>query len=154
MGKRAMAGLTDADKLMFADFMDWVNGLRHDKGNACFRFNDQAFQSFLRDEGISLRQCSKPISKSVRGKNVIKYNCRKSAVGDLARHIRNAFAHSRIIKSGGFFVMHDAYKAKGQGVETLTMRGRVAVGVMPGLLAAIQANRQLRGRQAVQGDPA
>lgn len=146
--KGGMAGLTDEDKLMFTSFMDWVNGLKHDKGNACFKFKDKDFQKFLNDEGIRLLR-RKRIPKSLRGTNVVEYDIGRSGVGDLARHIRNAFAHSQIYKKNGLFILKDAYKRKGQP-ETATMRGRVAVGTMPGLLAAIRANRKPRNRQAAR----
>lgn len=143
--KMGMAGLTDEDKLMFANFMDWVNGLKHDKGNACFKLADNDFQKFLNDEGIRLLR-TKHIPKSLRGTNVVAYVTGHSGVGDLARHIRNAFTHSRIGKKNGLFLMTDVYRRKGQP-ETFTMRGKVAVGLMPRLLAAIRANRKPRNRQ-------
>ena len=146
--KRGMAGLTGNEKLMFANFMDWVNGLKHDKGNGSFSIEDQAFQKLLNDEGIRLVR-KEHIPKSLRGANVIVYIKSRSGVGDLARHIRNAFAHSRIYKKNGLFILKDAYKRKGLP-ETVTMRGKVAVGTMPGLLAAIRANRKPRHRQAAR----
>ena len=140
-----MANLSDEDRLMFSRFMEWFNGLKNDKGNGSFNFKDKVFQAFLNANGVKFLFC-KNVPKTLRGANVVAYNPQQSAVYNLARHIRNAFAHSMIEKKKGSFVMSDIRKRKGQA-EIVTMRGKIAEDVMPGLLSAIQANRKAKNKK-------
>lgn len=61
-------GLTESEKLMFSDFMDWFNLDAKEKDGKKFKFDDPEFQSFLINNGITLN------SKSIIVPNIKKTN--------------------------------------------------------------------------------
>lgn len=69
----------------------------------------------------------------------------------MATHIRNAFAHTHIIKGDSSFTMHDEYQQKIKGkkkkIRTTTMRGIIDVDLMPKFLQAIKENYRIRGEK-------
>lgn len=141
--KEKQTGLTDADRLMFDDFCEWVN-LKKGKGR--FLYEDPDFQSFKNDNGILL-DFKSPISKIIKGQNAIYYNVRRSAVGDLARHIRNAYSHSQIKRQKGYFVMTDIWKKDKESHAQITMRGKISVKLMQSLLDVIRKNKCDRSKK-------
>lgn len=135
--KEKRTGLSNNDKIMFGDFIDWVN-LKQGKGT--FLFSDPAFQAFKNTNGIDL-DFKSPIPKRISNPNAIFYKSTHSAVYDLARHIRNAYSHSRIRKKKECFIMTDIDPK----TKDVTMRGKISTDLMQGLLDAIRANK--RGRK-------
>lgn len=87
---------------------------------------------------------NEPIPEEIQDDNAIVCRDKKSKVRNLARHIRNAFAHSHISKEGGFFLMHDWWAGNKKLPARCTMRGKVSVDVMPEFLEAIKASRRIR----------
>lgn len=138
--KKLNADFSDAEKVMFSDFMDWFNALQ--KGNS---FDYKGLQNCLNEYGIKLRfKEDEPIPEEIQDDNAIVCRDKKSKVRNLARHIRNAFTHSHISKEGGFFLMHDWWAGNKKLPARCTMRGKVSVDVMPELLEAIKASRRIR----------
>ena len=127
-------GLTESEKLMFSDFMDWFNLDAKEKDGKKFKFDDPEFQSFLINNGITLNSKS-IIVPNIKKTNIIYYDVKKSKVRDLARHIRNAYAHSLITKKQDKFYLKDTYDHK------LTMNGKISINSMKGLLEAIRNNK-------------
>lgn len=140
--KEKYMGLSDDDKIMFADFIEWFN-LNKSKGTFCFE--DPEFQSFKKNNGIELDNES-PIPNAIKKPNTIIYKKNKSKVGDLARHIKNAYSHSTIQKENGYFIMSDFdyYKTK-----EITMRGKITVELMQDLLDAIRNNKRNRKKSRI-----
>lgn len=135
--KRNVAGLSEQEKAMFTDFMDWYNLEVKIKTPGTFNINNPKMQSFIISKGLTLDYKS-PIPNAVNETNKIVYKSSKSCVEDLARHIRNAFAHSNIKKVKDDFIMKDV-----NGKAT-SMRGRVSANLMQDLLNAIRANKQVK----------
>lgn len=136
--KDKQTGLSNADRIMFDAFMEWVN-LK--KGIGTFWFKDPDFQSFKDNNGILL-DFESPIPDRLNKPNAIFYHKKGSAVFDLGRHIRNAYSHSRIRKAKDFFIMYDLNPATNE----VTMRGKVSVNLMPELLNAIRNNKRDRSK--------
>lgn len=135
--KKTNTGLSKKDMLMFSTFMEW-----HNKSKGTFYYNDPGFQLFKSMNNIELDKDSL-IPNKIEKPNTIVYKIRNSGVGDLARHIKNAYSHSRIRKEKGYFVMTDFNP---QTKET-TMRGKISVKMMPALLNAIRDNKRDRGKK-------
>lgn len=151
MNTKKAGNLSKEDRLMFMYFMDWVNTILKEKRPEKFEYEDAVFQSFIQDNNISL-QCAKRIPKQINQKNTIIYkDDKKSKVKSLATHIRNAFAHTHIIKGDSSFTMHDEYQQKIKGkkkkIRTTTMRGIIDVDLMPDFLQAIKENYRIRGKR-------
>lgn len=145
MNTKKAGNLSNEDRLMFMDFMEWVNTILKEKRPEKFEYEDAVFQSFIQDNNISL-QCAKRIQKQINQKNTIIYkNNKRSKVKSLATHIRNAFAHTHIIKGDSSFTMHDEYQQKKK--RTTTMRGIIDVDLMPKFLQAIKDNYRIRGKR-------
>ena len=148
MNTKKAGNLSNEDRLMFMDFMEWVNTILKEKRPEKFEYEDAVFQSFIQDNNISL-QCAKRIQKQINQKNTIIYkNNKRSKVKSLATHIRNAFAHTHIIKGDSSFTMHDEYQQKIKGKKrTTTMRGIIDADLMPDFLQAIKDNYRIRGKR-------
>lgn len=151
MNTKKAGNLSNEDRLMFMDFMDWVNTILKEKRPETFKYDDAVFQSFIQDNNICL-QCANKIPKQINQKNTITYkDDKKSKVKSLATHIRNAFAHTHIIKGDSSFTMHDEYQQKIKGKKkkkrTTTMRGIIDVDLMPKFLQAIKENYRIRGKR-------
>lgn len=145
MNTKKAGNLSNEDRLMFMDFMEWVNTILKEKRPEKFEYEDAVFQSFIQDNNISL-QCAKRIPKQINQKNTIIYkNNKRSKVKSLATHIRNALAHTHIIKGDSSFTMHDEYQQKKK--RTTTMRGIIDVDLMPKFLQAIKENYRIRGEK-------
>lgn len=145
MNTKKAGNLSNEDRLMFMDFMEWVNTILKEKRPETFKYDDAVFQSFIQDNNISL-QCAKRIPKQINQKNTIIYkNNKRSKVKSLATHIRNALAHTHIIKGDSSFTMHDEYQQKKK--RTTTMRGIIDVDLMPKFLQAIKENYRIRGEK-------
>lgn len=151
MSEKKAGNLSNEDRLMFMDFMDWVNTILKEKRPEKFEYEDVVFQSFIQDNNICL-QCANRIPKQINQKNTIIYkDDKKSKVKSLATHIRNAFAHTYIIKGDSSFTIHDEYQQKIKGkkkkIRTTTMRGIIDVDLMPKFLQAIKENYRIRGKR-------
>lgn len=140
--KKKQTGLTDADRLMFDRFKDWYNL----KGEGRFLYEDAGFQSFKNDNGITLDNES-PIPNRIKEENAIFYISQRSAVGDLARHIRNAYSHSRIRRWNGYFTMTDIRPKRKDIPAQVTMRGKISVKLMQSLLDTIRKNKCDRNKK-------
>ena len=138
--KKLNADFSDAEKVMFSDFMELYNNSK--KG---FTFRYDLFRNYLNKNGIMFcLKNNKPIPQEIRDDNTIVCIDEESQVKNLLRHIRNAFTHSHISKEGGFFLMHDWWAGNKKLPARCTMRGKVSVDVMPELLEAIKASRRIR----------
>ena len=151
MNTKKSENLSNEDRLMFMDFMEWVNTILKEKRPETFKYDDAVFQSFIQDNNICL-QCANRIPKQINQKNTIIYkDNKKSKVKSLATHIRNAIAHTHIIKGDSSFTMHDEYQQKKKGkkekIRTTTMRGIIDVDLMPKFLQAIKENYRIRGEK-------
>lgn len=151
MNTKKSENLSNEDRLMFMDFMEWVNTILKEKRPETFKYDDAVFQSFIQDNNICL-QCANRIPKQINQKNTIIYkDNKKSKVKSLAKHIRNAIAHTHIIKGDSSFTMHDEYQQKKKGkkekIRTTTMRGIIDVDLMPKFLQAIKENYRIRGEK-------
>lgn len=145
MSEKKAGNLSNEDRLMFMDFMEWVNTILKEKRPETFKYDDAVFQSFIQDNNICL-QCANKIPKQINQKNTIIYkNNKRSKVKSLATHIRNALAHTHIIKGDSSFTMHDEYQQKKK--RTTTMRGIIDVDLMPKFLQAIKENYRIRGKR-------
>lgn len=145
MNTKKAGNLSNEDRLMFMDFMEWVNTILKEKRPETFKYDDAVFQSFIQDNNICL-QCANIIPKQINQKNTIIYkDDKKSKVKSLATHIRNALAHTHIIKGDSSFTMHDEYQQKKK--RTTTMRGIIDVDLMPKFLQAIKENYRIRGEK-------
>lgn len=91
----------------------------------------------MRKSGISL-QYVKAMPIPLKTSNAIVFDKGNSVVRNLARHIRNAFAHSQIKRKNGCFIMYDKSR------RGINMFGKIDVDSMPGLLKAIKANFRVR----------
>lgn len=149
--KKTNIELSDEDKIMFGNFMEWVNWLDKNKGQGRFDIQSNKLQTFLKDNGIKL-SFKKPVPKSLRTVNKICYTVTgKSAVRSLAKHIRNAYAHSNIKKANGYFNMFDEWKKGKKQPAVVTMRGKIEENMMQGLLDAIKENWRAKNANAVGG---
>ena len=145
MNTKKAGNLSNEDRLMFMDFMEWVNTILKEKRPETFKYDDAVFQSFIQDNNICL-QCANRIPKQINQKNTIIYkNNKRSKVKSLVTHIRNAFAHTHIIKGDSSFTMHDEYQQKKK--RTTTLRGIIDVDLMPKFLQAIKENYRIRGEK-------
>ncbi len=151
------------EQYMFCHFMNWFGNLSNDeeadgdsnKPKPEFKYEDPAFQSFLKDNGISI--CSKnKIPQRIKDENSIIMRYKPNAKPDvrsLARHIRNAIAHANITKINGVFCIFDKKKTDNKdGNQTskgyvCTMRGRINADLMPDFLQAIKDNYRIRGKR-------
>ena len=140
--KKEWTELTDADRLMFDRFKDWYNL----KCEGRFMYEDAEFQSFKNDNGIILDNES-PIPKKQMEANKIFYDSKRSAVGDLARHIRNAYSHSQIKRVDGYYIMTDLRPKNKNRPAQVTMRGKISIELMQGLLDAIRKNKCNRSQK-------
>lgn len=134
--KAQSTGLSDDDRLMFDNFKEWFNLKHYGK----FNFEDEEFQSFIKDNGITLDYKS-PIPRHAKENTIVYKKNKSSAVGDLARHIRNAHSHSRIRRRGDYFIMMDIAPKRKDRPKEVTMRGKIHVNLIQALLDAIRKNK-------------
>lgn len=142
MKEKKQIELTDADRLMFDHFKDWYNL----KVEGRFMYEDAEFQSFINNKGITLDYKS-PIPENLTEANTIFYDSKKSAVGDLARHIRNAYSHSQIKRVDGYYIMTDLRPKYKDKPAQVTMRGKISIELMQGFLDAICKNKCDRNKE-------
>lgn len=149
--KKTNIELSDEDKIMFGNFMEWVNWLDKNKGQGRFDIQSNKLQTFINDNGITL-DYDNPVPKSLRTANKICYKkAGDSPVRSLAKHIRNAYAHSNIKKADGYFNMFDEWKKGKKQPAVMTMRGKIEENLMQGLLNAIKENWRVKKANAVDG---
>ena len=158
--KKKRESILPNEQLKFCRFMNWFGNLSNEeeangdssKSKSKFEYKDPAFQSFLKDHGICIC-CKNKIPQRLKGENkiIMRSNTKKPDVRSLARHIRNAIAHSNIIKVNGVYCIIDKKKPNNKDSnqtskeDIYTMRGRIDVDLMPKFLQAIKENYRIRG---------
>ncbi len=133
--------LSEQEKIMFYNFMDWANCVKENRGGK-FNITNNAWRSFINGNNITLCYVP-PIPKAMNEKNKIYFTKRAnySPIYELMTHIRNAIAHSQITKVDGCFVLHDISKSK---KKEDTMQAKVDEDMMQGLLDAIKNNYTIK----------